>query len=284
MNLAYWYEESGCSNSRACAGEPGRGLGAKCRGALFLKRCCPRFRQQRAATRRAFSQETALTFWNLSLRTALIAGCAIFPFMLHAQVTATATPVSGVQEGQRFDVEGGAAYSHFNPGYAHQVAATNLIGWDGSITGWFSNLLGLEATERGVYGTYKIPAYTYNGNGPTAVLPANSSLSENLFLFGPSFRLYQSEKYTGGMHLLFGGTYGSFDSGFAGTGVQPFQVGVYNNQLASAYAIGGWGDYKLRPKFAIRFTADYQPTRYSAVGQNEFFGSIGIVYKFGRRK
>ncbi len=224
-----------------------------------------------------------MTFRNLYLRPALMAACAIFPSMLHAQVTATA-PVSGVQEGERYDVEGGAAYSHFNPGYAHQVQAINLIGWEGSITSWFGNLFGLEATERGVYGTYHIPTYTYNNNGVGATLPANSSMSENLFLFGPSFRLYQSQKYTAGMHVLIGGTYGSFSSGFNGTGVQPFQVGVYNSQLASAYAIGGWGDYKLRPKLAIRFTADYQPTRYSAIGQNEFFGSIGIVYKFGHRK
>ena len=237
-----------------------------------------------AATRRAFFRRYALTFRNFFLRPALLAACVLSISTLHAQVTATAPAVSGVSETERFDISGGAAYSHFNPGYAHQVRATNLVGWQGSVTGWFGTLFGLEATARGLYGNYDIPTYTYNNAGASAQLPATSSMSEHLFLFGPSFRLYQSPKYTAGMHVLVGGTYGSFDSGFKGTGIQPFQVGVYNSQLASAYAIGGWGDYKLTPKLAVRFTGDYQPTRYSAIGQNEFFGAVGVVYKWGRRK
>ena len=218
-----------------------------------------------------------MTFRNPFLRTAALAACALFASSLHAQVTATAPAVSGTTETERFDIQGSAAYSHFNPGFAHQVRALNLIGWQGSATAWLSNLVGLEASVRGLYGTYDLPANGYN-------LPATSAMSEYLFLFGPSFRLYQSPKYTAGLHVLVGGTYGSFDKGFQGTGIQPFQVGIYNSQLASAYAIGGWADYKVLPKWAVRFTGDYQPTRYSAIGQNEFFGSVGIVYKIGRRQ
>ena len=59
---------------------------------------------------------------------------------------------------------------------------------------------------------------------------------------------------------------------------------MYNNELAFAYAVGGWADYKVRPRFAVRFTADYEPTRYAGLTQNEFFGAVGIVYKIGRRK
>jgi hypothetical protein len=32
---------------------------------------------------------------------------------------------------------------------------------------------------------------------------------------------------------------------------------------------------------AVRFIADYQPTRYGFTMQSEFAGSVGIVYKFG---
>lgn len=218
-----------------------------------------------------------MTFRNLVLRTAAFAACALSASSIQAQVTATAPAVAGASDTQRFDILGGAAYSHFNPGFAHQVRATNLLGWQGSVTGWFSNLVGLEATARGLYGTYDLPINIYT-------LPATSSMSEHLFLFGPSFRLYQSEKYTAGAHVLVGGTYGSFDKGFQGSGIQPRQIGIYNNQLATAFAIGGWADYKVAPRFAIRFTADYQPTRYSSIGQNEFFGAVGIVYKIGHRK
>ncbi|RRA48417.1 hypothetical protein [Acidipila sp. EB88] len=224
-----------------------------------------------------------MTFRNPFLRAATLAACAFFSAthccsLLHAQVTATAPAVVGTTEDERFDILGGAAYSHFNPGYAHQVRAVNLLGWQGSATGWISKSIGIEATARGLYGTYEIPANSFN------VPAVNSSMSEHLFLFGPSARLYESPKAAAGMHLLVGGAYGAFDQGFHGTGVQPFQVGVYNNQLAFAYAVGGWADYKVRPRFAVRFTADYQPTHYASLNQNEFFGAVGIVYKIGRRK
>jgi hypothetical protein len=129
---------------------------------------------------------------------------------------------------------------------------------------------------RGLYGSYTLPNNPYG-------LPATSDMSEYLFLVGPSVRLVEKERYTAGLHLLVGGAYGTFNSGYGSTSIQPFQIGVYNNQLALAYAIGGWADYKVLPNWAVRFTADYQPTRYASLGQNEFFGAVGIVYKFGHR-
>ncbi len=222
-----------------------------------------------------------MTFRNLRLRTALVAASALAALQLHAQITANAPaePVS-VTEDQKLEILGGAAYAHFNPGFATQVEATNLLGWEGGVTGWFSPLFGIEGTARGVYGNYTLPAAI---SSYPSITNTTSSLSEHLFLFGPSFRLYQSQKYTAGFHVLVGGAYGSFDQGFQGSGIQPFQVGVYNNQLALGYALGGWADYKVYPHFAVRFTADYQPTRYGHQGQSEFFGAIGIVYKIGHR-
>ncbi len=212
--------------------------------------------------------------FSVCLRAVL--GALLFAPNLQAQITATAPASTGAENLQRFDVEGGAAYSHFNPGYAHRVEATNLLGWDGSVTGWFAQHYGFEATARGVYGSYTIPANSYGVTG-------TSNMSEHLFLFGPSFRMLQTEKYTAGMHVQVGGAYGSFDQGFSNSGVQPFTVGVYNNELAFAATIGGWAEYKVRPRFAVRFKADYQPTRYGGTTQNEFAGSVGIVYKLGSR-
>ncbi len=197
---------------------------------------------------------------------------------LRAQVVATAPVSNEPDESQRFDIMGGAAYSHFNPGYAHSVQAINLLGWEGSVTGWFSKSVGVEATARGLYGTINLP--------PTAVASLGiktSDMSEHLFLFGPSARFYRTQRITAGGHLLIGGAYGSFDKGFAGTGAQPFTYGIYNNTLAFASAIGGWAGYALTPKLSVRFTADYQPTRYGGTTQNEFAGVVGIVYKLGHR-
>ena len=219
-----------------------------------------------------------MTFRNPLARMAILAAGAFAAPLLHAQITATAAPVLGSADNERFDLSGSAAYGHFNPGYAHQVQATNLIGWQGSFTTWFTRRVGVEATGRGLYGNYQIPLNSAN------VAAVSSSMSEHLFLVGPSVRLYSSPRYTAGGHLLVGGAYGSFDSGFSGTGVQPFQVGVYNNELAFAYAIGGWGDYKLNSTWAVRLTADYQPTHYGSLNQNEPFVAVGVVYKWGQRK
>ncbi len=218
-----------------------------------------------------------MTFRKHFLCAVPFAIAALFAPSLYAQVTATAPAVAGASDAERLDVQGGAAYSHFNPGFAHQVRATNLLGWQGSATGWFGDLFGLEATARGLYGNYDLPINPY-------ALPSTSSMSEYLFLFGPSFRLYQTDKYTAGAHILIGGAQGNFGQAFSGSGIQPRQIGIYNSQLASAYALGGWADYKIGPKFAVRFTGDYQPTHYSGIGQNEFFGAVGIVYKIGHRK
>jgi hypothetical protein len=227
--------------------------------------------------RRDYFRRYALTLRTSFLRLAALAAGALFAPMLHAQITATApASVVGTLDNQRFDFEGGAAYSHFNPGYAHQVRAINLVGWEGGVTAWFNNRFGLEGTVRGLYGNYTLPNNDDN-------LPPTSDMSEYLFLFGPTVRLVEKDRYTAGMHLLIGGAYGTFDKGYDNANVQPFQIGVYNNQLAFAYAIGGWADYKVLPNWAVRFTADYQPTRYAGLTQNEFTGAVGIVYKFGHR-
>ena len=213
-----------------------------------------------------------------TLSAGLFVSALSFPSALHAQIVATAPASNEPEEGQRFDVMGGAAYSHFNPGYAHRVQAINLLGWDASVTTWVSNTVGIEATGRGLYGTINLPANAVSDLGIKT-----SDMSEHLFLFGPSARLYRRERLTAGGHILIGGAYGSFDKGFSGTGAQPFTYGVYNNTLAFAGAIGGWAGYAVTPKISVRFVADYQPTRYGGTTQNEFAGTIGIVYKMGHR-
>jgi hypothetical protein len=235
-----------------------------------------------AALAPAFAARDQFRRYALTLRTSflrmvvLAAGVLVAP-VLHAQITATApASVVGPLDNQRFDFTGGAAYSHFNPGYAHQVRAINLVGWEGGVTTWLSNRFGLEGSLRGLYGNYTLPNNNDN-------LPATSAMSEYVFLFGPAFRLVQKERYTAGMHVMLGGAYGTFDNGYGNSTIQPFQIGVYNTQLAPAFDVGGWADYKLRSRWAVRFTADYQPTRYGGQGQNEFVGAIGIVYKLGHR-
>lgn len=190
-----------------------------------------------------------------------------------AQVTAAAPVTLAPQYNDRWEVYGGAQYSHFNPGRGRSVAATNLLGWNGTLTTYVRPVWGIEASARGLYGDMTVPPNPYN-------VPASPAMSEHLFLFGPTFRIFREQNYAAGFHVLVGGAYGSFDKDFP-QGVTPNQVSIYNNKLAFGAAAGAWGDYNLNATWAVRVIADYQPTRYGYATQNEFAGSVGIVYKFG---
>jgi hypothetical protein len=194
------------------------------------------------------------------------------PSIASAQVTATAPVTEAVQYDNRWDIFGGAQYSHFNPSSGRNIEAINLLGWTGGATFYFRPIWGIEASERGIYGTINIPQ---NSLGVT-----QSKMSEYLTLFGPTFRILRRQNYAAGMHVLFGAANGTFDKGFP-PGTQPSQLNIYNNKLAFGSAIGAWGDYNLTPRLAVRVVADYQPTRYGYSLQNEFAGSVGIVYKIG---
>ncbi|HEX5236412.1 MAG TPA: hypothetical protein VFW25_13915 [Silvibacterium sp.] len=190
-----------------------------------------------------------------------------------AQVTATA-PVSELpQYNNRWEVYGGAQYSHFNPSPGRNVQATNLLGWNGTASVFLHSRWGIEASARGLYGSMSVPANAFN-------IPTSPKMSEYLFLFGPTVRILRGENYAAGMHALIGAAYGSFDKDFP-SGVQPDVVDIYNNKLAVGGAVGAWGDRNLSSRLAVRLVADWQPTKYGFTTQNEFAGSVGIVYKFG---
>ncbi|MGA8109925.1 MAG: hypothetical protein WBD46_17920 [Acidobacteriaceae bacterium] len=204
----------------------------------------------------------------------LVFGACLLPqHPLLAQVTATAPEAEAPQYTQQWDFFGGAEYSHFNPSPGVGVEAINLLGWNGSATAWFRPLMGIEASARGLSGNMVIPANAYG-------VPANPAMSEKLFLFGPSFRMLRRPHYELGMHGLVGAAYGVFDSDFP-SGVTPQTVGIYNDKLTLGLAAGGFADYNLGPRLAVRFVSDWQPTHYGFTWQNEFAGSVGIVYKVG---
>lgn len=203
-------------------------------------------------------------------------GACLFPLhRIEAQVTATAPETEAPQYAQRWDFYGGAQYSHFNPSPGRQVEAVNLLGWNASATAWFHTTWGIEGSARGLYGVEVVPPNTLN-------IPTNPPMSEHLFLFGPSVRLLRRPRYALGMHALIGAAYGVFDSGYP-AGVMPQAVDIYNDKLALGAAVGGFADYNLGPSLAVRFVSDWQPTHYGFTFQNEFAGSVGIVYKFGSR-
>lgn len=205
----------------------------------------------------------------------LFACCIVFPAIeAHAQVTATAPIIVSPRYNNRWEVYGGGQYSHFNPSPGRNIHATNLEGWNGSAVVYLRPSWGFEASVRGLYGKMSVPTNIYN-------IPPNPSMSETLFLFGPTFRLLRGRRYAAGFHTLIGAAYGSFDKDFP-PGVQPINVNIYDTKLAFGAAIGWFTDFNLSNKWAIRAIGDFQPTHYGYTEQNEFAGSVGIVYKFGK--
>jgi hypothetical protein len=208
------------------------------------------------------------------LRTLFAFSVCLFAFASsHAQVQASAPVTTLPQYSQRWDLDGGFSASHFNPGPGVGIEALWLKGWNAGATAWFKPLFGLEFSARGFYGTINVPPNAYN--------VTTSNMSEHLFMVGPNFRVIRKESYTLGAHALVGSAVGSFDQGFQNSGAQPYQVGIYNNKVALGLAVGTWYDYNLTPKWSVRGTADWQPTHYGFITQNEFAGSVGVVYKFG---
>jgi hypothetical protein len=196
---------------------------------------------------------------------------------LCAQVTATAPPLSTDLStyNNRWDAYGGFGYARFQTTQGVNLKA-NMLGWKGSATGWLSPVVGLTASSGNYYASIPLP--------PNAYSIAKASVSEHLFLFGPTVRLYRGEKWTVDGHLLLGGTYGIFDSSFKSAHIEPNVLRLYNNQLAFALAMGASYDYNLRPNWSVRMITDFQPTHYGLAFQKEFAASAGVVYKWGAIK
>jgi hypothetical protein len=209
------------------------------------------------------------------LRRALCSALLLLPAShLHAQVTATAPPLSVnlANYNNRWDAFGGFSYARFQTTLGVNLKA-NLYGWKGQVTGWFNPIVGLSAATGNYYGNVSLPANAFN--------VTSASISEHMFLIGPEFRILRDPKWTVDTHLLLGGTYGIFDNSFHNTGVSPNFFDLYNNQLAFAMAVGGSFDRNLNPNWSVRLITDFQPTHYGLAFQDEFSGSVGIVYKWG---
>ena len=190
---------------------------------------------------------------------------------------ATAPPLSTnlADYNNRWDAFGGFSYARFQTTLGVNLKS-NMYGWKGQITGWLNPIVGITASTGNYYGTVSLPPNPYD--------LSSANISEHLFLFGPEFRLVRHPKVTVDAHLLFGGTYGIFNSSFQSLNIEPNVLRLYNNQLAFAYALGGSYDYNLKPNWSVRLITDLQPTHYGLVYQKEFSGSLGVVYKWGAIK
>ncbi len=174
----------------------------------------------------------------------------------------------------KYDIYGGFASSHFNAGPA-LIPGANLGGFDIQGTMWLKMRLGATANVRGYYGTTGVIPNSYGIHGPFVM--------EHLFMAGPSIRGPRNEHAALTFHALVGGSYGVFDSA-VDNGATPAQLGLFNNGVTLATAVGGSLDLNRSPRWSLRISPDYLLTRFGGVSQNEFAISVGVLYRFRKMR
>jgi hypothetical protein len=174
----------------------------------------------------------------------------------------------------KYELYGGFASSHFNAGPA-LIPGANLGGFDIQGTYWRSMRLGLTANIRGYYGTTGVVPNPYNIKGPF--------IMEHQFMGGPSIRGPKNEHAAINFHALVGGAWGIFDSAI-NANLSPTNLGLFNNGVTFATALGGSVDLNRSPRFSLRISPDYLLTRFGGVSQNEFAISVGVLYRFQKMR
>lgn len=172
----------------------------------------------------------------------------------------------------KYDLYGGFASSHFNAGPA-LIPGANLGGFDVQGTRWFTTRLGVTANVRGYYGTSGVVPNPYGIHGPF--------IFEHLFLGGPSIRGPKNEHAALTFHALFGGSYGVFNTA-VDQGLSGPNLGLFNNGVAFATALGGSLDLNRSSKFSLRISPDYLLTQFGGVSQNELAISVGVLYRLSK--
>lgn len=132
------------------------------------------------------------------------------------------------------------------------VSRQSFNGFDGAVTGYFNQNLGITADFSGAFKTVDgVSAKVYS------------------YTFGPTLRV-PMDKATPFVHALFGGARAT--AGFEGDSA---------SSNGFAYAIGGGLDLNATKNVAIRVGQfDYFGTRIEGENQKNFRYSAGIVFKF----
>jgi hypothetical protein len=187
----------------------------------------------------------------------------------------------------RFEFFGGGSYAEaglFNAGHW-----AGLEGWDASLGANATSWLGFVVEGGQYFGTSKIPSAVpapfppgqfYE---PTPSPTFNVATREYNFLFGAQFSRRKYERWT---------PFGELMYGHQGTrGVATPQSGPLVTEVGTGRALvaGVGADYKINPRFALRFKADYLQTgtAFPLVGkqkQDNFRFSMGIVIRKVHKK
>lgn len=210
----------------------------------------------------------------------LLAGSAARAQVIPPAATIQQTPVlenetlSGVKYDNKYEIYGGPAYTHFNPGPS-LVGGENMGGFDIQGTRWLTGRYGVTANLRGYYGTQGVVPNDLNIRGPFII--------QHQFLGGATMRGVENEHIAIDFHALVGGSYGFFSSAL-NKGVSPQSLGLFPNGVVLAGAFGASLDLNRSSQVALRISPDYLQTRFGGHPQNEFAVSVGILYRFAKKR
>ena len=184
----------------------------------------------------------------------------------------------------RYELFGGGTYAEaglFNAGHW-----AGLYGWDASLGLNAAPWLGFVIEGGQYFGTSKIPTGTQapfpscGGNPsfcPTTTPTFGVQTKEYNFLFGPQFFRRKYEHWTPFGEVLYG---------HQGTRGQATAVGTVFTEIGTGRALvaGGGADFKINPRFALRFKADYLQTGTAfplqpKQKQDNFRFSVGVVIR-----
>ncbi len=190
----------------------------------------------------------------------------------------------------RLELFAGGSYAEaglFNAGHW-----AGLPGWDASFGLNATSWLGFVLEGGQYFGTSKIPFSVPKPfpTGPeycaTACSTFNVATREYNFLFGAQFSRRKYERWTLFGELLYGhqGARGIATPVSPPGGSPDTEVGT-----GRALVVGAGADYKINPRFALRFKADYfqTGTDFPYVGkqkQDNFRFSMGIVIRSVHKK
>ncbi|HEY1159546.1 MAG TPA: hypothetical protein VGE83_02900 [Terracidiphilus sp.] len=165
----------------------------------------------------------------------------------------------------------GGGYLRFTPGATLQ--RVNEYDWNGGLTRYFNERLGVTLDGRGYYGT---PFVGLNLSGIT-----KPAISQYAALIGPTYRFYLQPKYSVSGRVMGGYAQGNFSGDTNGFGTAV--LGLYPDGSTYAASASIFAEYNLAPNLGVRVAPEYFLTGFGSKQENNLGYTCGLVYRFGRQ-
>jgi hypothetical protein len=187
-----------------------------------------------------------------------------------------------------YEANFGFGYLRWNPGpgpvstltmkpagleQAHEYA------WDGGLTHYFDERLGVTAEARGYYAS----AYVGGLYNPTHNFITNPAINEYTALIGPTYRFYMQPKFSVSGRVMAGMMHGNFSSDLGTLAPSPTSFGLWPDGYTFAASVSIPWDYNLTPRVGLRVAPEYFFTGFGSTIQYTRGFTTGVVYRFGKQ-